>query len=75
LNHWVSDCFLDPGSDETVFPQHVAAFVGIDLTTAPTGGASGVGKVPAVLHYAEVTLRVQDKVEAAKHGQDWRSDA
>src|SRR5262245_46157023 len=59
LGTWVSDCFLDSGADETVFPDHLAGVVGIDLSNAPTGSASGVGKVPAVLRYAEATLRVQ----------------
>jgi hypothetical protein len=51
---------LDTGSDDTVFPERVAARIGVDLTTAPTGEASGVGGGKALLRYAEVTLRLSD---------------
>jgi len=50
---------LDSGADDTVFPDLVAA--GIGLSQAPTGGASGVGSMSAVvLRYAEVVLRISD---------------
>jgi hypothetical protein len=51
---------LDTGSDDTVFPERVAARIGVDLTHAPTGGASGVGGGTALLRYAEVVLRLSD---------------
>jgi len=51
---------LDPGADDTVFPESVATVVGIDLTNAPTGTAAGVGQVPAMLRYGEVVLRLTD---------------
>jgi hypothetical protein len=52
---------LDVGADDTVFPDLVATDVGIDLSQAPTGGASGVGPMSAVvLRYAEVMLRISD---------------
>jgi hypothetical protein len=51
---------LDTGSDDTVFPERLAALIGVDLTNAPTGGASGVGGGTALLRYAEVVLRLSD---------------
>jgi hypothetical protein len=51
---------LDTGSDDTVFPERLAAQIGVDLTNAPTGGASGVGSGKALLRYAEVVLRLSD---------------
>jgi len=49
---------LDPGSDETIFPERAAIRAGIDLSGAPTGSVSGVGRAVVQLRYAEVTLRV-----------------
>ncbi len=60
---------IDTGSDDTVFPEAVAARVGIDLTGAPSRTAAGVGRVPAPLRYAEVTLRLTDGVEF----REWRA--
>ena len=55
---------LDSGADDTVFPDWVATDIGIDLSQAPTGGASGVGSLSAVvLRYAEVLLRISDGQE------------
>jgi hypothetical protein len=53
-------CLLDTGSDDTVFPESVAAQLGIDLTNAPIGEASGMGLATATIRYAEVQLRVSD---------------
>lgn len=59
---------LDVGADDTVFADAVASRVGIDLSQAPTGGASGVGPPAAVmLRYAEVTLRISD----GKEHREW----
>ena len=49
---------LDTAADDTVFPDYVAAQIGIDLTGAPAGSSSGVGLVTAPLRYARVMLRV-----------------
>jgi predicted aspartyl protease len=49
---------IDTGADDTVFEDKVAHLIGLDLTRAPVGGASGVGQVSSPLHYAEVTLRL-----------------
>jgi hypothetical protein len=54
---------LDPGADDTVFPDWIAPLIGVDLTNAPVGSAAGVGMVPAALRYAEVTLRITDGIE------------
>jgi hypothetical protein len=55
---------LDIGADDTVFPELVATDIGIDLSKAPTGRASGVGPMSAVaLRYAEVVLRISDGQE------------
>jgi hypothetical protein len=52
---------LDSGADDSVFPDLVALDIGIDLSHAPTGGASGVGPMSAVVvRYAEVVLRISD---------------
>jgi hypothetical protein len=48
---------LDTAADDTVFPDYVAARMGLDLTGAPTGASSGVGRVPVPLRYAQVKLR------------------
>jgi hypothetical protein len=50
---------LDTGADDTVFPDAIATAIGIDLSQAPTGVASGVGATrPLVLQYAEVVLLI-----------------
>ncbi len=59
---------LDIGADDTVFSDTVASHIGIDLSQAPTGGASGVGPMAAVvLRYAEVVLRISD----GKEHREW----
>ncbi len=63
------DCLVDPGADDTVFPERFAVQAGIDLTGARTGGASGVGMVGAVLRFALVTLRVAD----AHEQREWQA--
>ncbi len=49
---------LDTAADETVFPDYVAAKLGIDLAGAPTGGSSGVGGIPVPLRFAQIKLRL-----------------
>jgi hypothetical protein len=53
---------LDTASDDTVFDVSDAAAVGIDLANAPVGQAHGVGRVPLMLHHAEVVLRLTDGI-------------
>ncbi|MBY0229057.1 MAG: retroviral-like aspartic protease family protein [Gemmataceae bacterium] len=57
------DGLADSGADDTVFPDSDAALLGIDLTNAPTGTASGVGMAGATTRYAQVTLRITDGIE------------
>ncbi len=57
------EALLDNGSDDTVFHESVAVRIGIDLTSAPTGEASGAGGQPVRLRYAEVRLRISDGLE------------
>jgi hypothetical protein len=57
------DALLDTGSDETVFPESVAVRIGIDLVSAPLGGASGAAATRVPLRYAQVTLRIGDHYE------------
>lgn len=59
----LEEALLDTGSDDTVFPEGVATIIGLDLTNAPTGSASGVGMTVATIRYAEVTLRLTDGLE------------
>jgi hypothetical protein len=54
---------LDSGSDDTVFPEDLAALLGIDLTTAPSGQMKAANGGKASLLYAQVTLRLTDGVE------------
>jgi predicted aspartyl protease len=51
---------LDTGADDVVFPDHIAASIGLDLTNAPTGSAGGVSTGTATLRYAQVTLQLTD---------------
>ncbi len=52
--------FLDPGSDETVFEEGLAAAIGVDLTNASVGRATGIGLVGSVLRYAQVSMQITD---------------
>jgi hypothetical protein len=60
LDTYVKLAMLDTGADDTVFPESAAAFIGIDLTNAPTGEATGIGMVPTPIRYAQVNLRITD---------------
>jgi hypothetical protein len=55
---WVRDALLDTGADDSVFPELAARFIGLDLTNAPVGSATGVAASPVVLRYAVVALRL-----------------
>jgi hypothetical protein len=56
----VDDGLLDTGADDTVFSVNLAAKLGIDLTNAPQGEASGVGGVAATVYLADLKLRITD---------------
>jgi hypothetical protein len=61
---------LDPGADDTVFTESVAATIGLDLTGAPQGMASGVaGSSIGILRYAEVAIRIATTTER----REWRA--
>lgn len=51
---------LDTSGDDTVFPERLAALLGIDLSQAPAGTASGVGSRGIPVRYARVKLRLTD---------------
>ncbi len=57
------DSLLDTGADDTILPENIAVALGIDLSRAPTGTASGVGKKAYPVRYAQVPLRVSDGQE------------
>jgi hypothetical protein len=57
------DALLDTGSDDTLFPQSLAAPLGLDLTNAPSGSGLGIGTGSVSVRYAEVTLRITDGQE------------
>src|ERR1700693_4066407 len=59
----VKRALMDTGSDDTVFPEHVAAQIGLDLTNAPIGSASGLGAAALSVRYARVTLRIAAQSE------------
>src|SRR4051812_1048686 len=54
------EALLDTGADDTVFPAHWAVDLGIDLSNAPIGSASGIASSPIILRYALVTLTLAD---------------
>ena len=47
----------------------MAGQIGIDLSSAPVGAASGIGLSAALLRYAEVTLRIANGGER----REWRA--
>ncbi len=57
------DGILDSGADDTVFPESLAAVIGVDLTNAPTRQFSTAAGSAHPVRYAQVTLRLFDGVE------------
>lgn len=68
----IREAILDTASDDTVFPESLAAQIGVDLSAAPSGRGSGVGLVTVPLRYAEVTLRIATNQEH-REWQAWVS--
>jgi predicted aspartyl protease len=64
------DALLDTGADDTVFPESLATKLGLDLSNAPVGEASGVGSGPVQIRYARVTLRLATASER-REWQGW----
>jgi predicted aspartyl protease len=56
----VQDALLDTGADDTVFPEKVANNLGLDLSNAPFGEASGTGSATIRLRFAPVQVRLTD---------------
>jgi hypothetical protein len=55
------DAILDTGADETVFPEDVAARIGIDLTGAEERQVDLVGRpTPVRCRYEPVALQITD---------------
>jgi hypothetical protein len=67
VNSYVHDALLDSGADDTVYPEWIARQVGLDLTSAPQGEATGVATGAAALRYAEVRLRLA----SGKERREW----
>lgn len=63
------DGLIDTGSDDVLFPEDIAALIGIDLTNAPQGTASAFGQGTIPVRYAEATLRIADNQER----REWRA--
>ena len=64
---YAADGLLDSAADDTVFPEKALAPLGLDLTNAPRGVASGVGMVPLSVRYAQVMIHVTD----GKERREW----
>jgi|SRR5579884_3002621 len=64
------DVLADTGADDILFPEWLAARIGLDLTNAPTGGGSvaNLGTIP--VRYAEVRLRLWNPHEQ-REWQAW----
>src|SRR5262245_28474016 len=68
-NSRARDAILDTAADDTVFPEELAAKIGLDLGNAPQGSGAGVGLVNASLRYAEVALRITNGHEQ----REWKA--
>jgi hypothetical protein len=58
---------LDSGADDTIFPQSLAALLGLDLSNAPVGWASTATLMNVPLRYARLSLRITD----GKEQREW----
>jgi len=63
VQRWVHASMVDSGADDTIFPDSVATFLGIDLTNAPQGDALHVGGQSVAYRYARVGLSISDGME------------
>jgi hypothetical protein len=55
---FLRDSLLDTGADDTIFPEWVAAVIGLDLTHAETRDIGLVGRRPLPCRYSPVRLRI-----------------
>jgi hypothetical protein len=60
---------VDTAADDVVFPFDLAVRLGVNLTGASQGHASGVGSPPVPLLYAPVILQLQAQTEVRR----WRA--
>jgi hypothetical protein len=60
------DACIDSASDDTVFPDSLAARLGIDLANAPRGDVRPVGHPAMTVAYAQVTLFLSDGYETCE---------
>lgn len=60
----IRDGLLDTGANDTVCPDTFAPSLGVDLTQAPEGEASGAGGTVLPVRYATVQLRITDTKES-----------
>jgi hypothetical protein len=54
------DALLDTAADDTVFPEALAAHIGVDLTNAPVGMGTTANMASVPLRYGRVHLRLTD---------------
>jgi hypothetical protein len=59
----VATGLADTGADDTVCSEVVAGRLGVDLGGAPVMTASGIGRNPVRVRFAQVTLRIADDHE------------
>jgi hypothetical protein len=58
---WATDGLLDTGSDATIFEEHLAGSVGVDLTGVEERQVALVGRpAPVRCRYASVQLQITD---------------
>jgi len=62
----VRDGLLDTGANDTVCPDVLAPLLGLDLTNAPEGEATGAGGPVLIVRYATVRLRITDMKETCE---------
>lgn len=63
------EAVLDTAADDTVFPEDLAAKIGLDLANAPAGSGAGVGSQGIPVKYVQVTLRLTDA--AGQERREW----
>jgi hypothetical protein len=59
-NTAIANGLLDSGADDTVFPGSVALRLGLDLSNALLGEATGIAASAVPVRYAQVALRLTD---------------
>jgi hypothetical protein len=70
LNTRALDCLIDTGADDVVFPEFLAAVVGIDLSSAPTQSIDLADRSQVAVRFTRVTLRIAAQNER-REWQTW----